>query len=169
MTYPQILNRHRLFSAQLLTLAVLLSRTSAQAQDYVTAPVQVPVVVQPGHRLKVTVKFSAANENAVLIIRQATGERQKAFNSIFGRRPDYPYEHEQPGGGEWRSDVASVPTVYVIYGNNKPTAREGGGGGVPWRLSRYRVFFESKTAAIVGFEDGADLDFNEATVEISIE
>ncbi len=113
-------------------------------------------------------KFSAGKENAVLVTRQATGERLKAFNSIFGRRPDYPYEHEQPGGGEWLSEVANVPTVYVIYGNNKPTAREGG-GGVSWRLSRHRVFFESKTAAIVGFEDGADSDFNVATVEISIE
>jgi hypothetical protein len=144
MTFPQIVKRHPLISALTLTLAAIFSNASARAQDYVTAPVQVPVVVQPGHRLKVTVKFESGNENAVLITRQATGERLKAFNSIFGRRPDFPYEHEQPGGGEWLSDVADAPTVYVIYGNNKPTAREGG-GGVPWRISRHRVFFESKT------------------------
>ncbi|MGP0063760.1 MAG: hypothetical protein ACLQGP_09205 [Isosphaeraceae bacterium] len=82
MTYPRILNRHYPIPALVLSLSVVFANASALAQDYVTAPVQVPIVVQPGHRLKVTVKIVATNENAVLITRQATGERLVVSGSL---------------------------------------------------------------------------------------
>lgn len=109
------------------------------------------VPIPPGARLRITVTFSAANENAVAITNQADGEVIKGFNNYFG------------GGGVWDSGLnrSSAPTLLLLSGSHKNTPPD---GSEPWHPSPERILYTDALhmTTIIGYEDATDMDFNDA-------
>jgi hypothetical protein len=159
-----ILTRPASISGLILALALGLSATPSRAQDYLKTS-QIPILVKPGYKLTVKVTCESAKEQALMIWRQSNGDRLKVMNSLFGNRDPI----ESPaGGGEWTSEVATEPTVIYLCGQHKLTGYDGGGGN-PWLLSRFKVFFQNESGAVVGFDDSdRDDDFNDITATITL-
>jgi hypothetical protein len=158
-----------IFSASLGVASLLANFTTpSRAQDSLRTP-QIPVAVPKGYRLLVRADFHCDLENLLVISRQTDGHVERAFNSIFGSRWDF----EAPaGGGTWTSPGATETTVFYLTGQHKDTGREGGGGR-PWRLSRFKAFVAGELDGVIGFEDGGGgdggADFNDLTVHYWLE
>ncbi len=49
------------------------------------------------------------------------------FNSRFGTRPDFPYEHPQGGGGEWLGGIGMGRITHPLRVPTPRTQEFGGG------------------------------------------
>jgi hypothetical protein len=107
--------------------------------------------IPQGMGLRITVTFSAQNENAVQIINQANGELIHGFNNYFG------------GAGTWESGInnSGAPQLIILKGIHKNTPPD---GHEPWHPSPEKVLYSDvhHWNTIVGYEDGSDRDFNDA-------
>lgn len=56
-----------------------------------------------------------------------TGQRLRVFNSRFGTRPDFPYEHPQGGGGEWLGGIGMGRITHPLRVPTPRTQEFGGG------------------------------------------
>ena len=113
--------------------------------------------LSPGSKMVVSVVFNAVNENEVVI------EDFPAGQSVFSATNHGPDGHPKT----WESPVneGGEAKLYRIVARHK-TARPGADGHLPWLTSRDRVLFADGVTQVIGYEDGADDDYNDVTATV---
>lgn len=138
-------------SIALAITAGLLSVALSAPSYALVAPGNV-LCAAPHKPLKVRVSFDAAFENGVIITDSATGRVAMTFNNFYGRG----------AGREWRSGagtwVSRPGRCYTVRAQHKTGPAN---PSLPWVESQYQ-----RDGNKLGFEDGADNDYNDAVVRI---
>lgn len=113
------------------------------------------VCAGPGETLSLRVSFNASFENAIAVSATDGRRRIMGFNNFFGRGAGGEWKR---GAGDWQTPQLSERRCFRIDGVHKAGTTN---PALPWVASACRV-----SGQTIGFEDGTDMDYNDARVEI---
>jgi hypothetical protein len=116
----------------------------------------ISIIVPPKHQAHMLFSTDAAWENAICIYLGDTQEKVSERGN-YGRKLN-----------DWSTPInnTSHPIRYVISGWHKNTPPN---GGQPWHQSPAKVALHTPDAKAIGFEDGADADFNDIVALVKVE
>jgi hypothetical protein len=118
-----------------------------------TMPVKFTVLAN--HTAKISLDFSCANENEVIISDAASGERVWSAISSNPKK-------------QMNFDGIIKPTKttdFIVKGQHKESGYD---GNKPWLPSVEKIVMNTAQRIAVRYEDGTDGDFNDARIEIEI-
>jgi hypothetical protein len=117
----------------------------------------VSISVPPGHLAKMLFSGDAAWENAICIYLRDKPDEKIAEKGNYGRQLS-----------DWNTPTNNTRSTvtYLITGWHKNTPPN---GNQPWHQSAQKIVIQTPDMKVIGFEDGADADYNDIMAVARIE